>query len=125
MPASVLIVHNDLAFVAVATATLRGAGHDVASFTDPIVALDALEAARRAEVLITRVLFPKGKPNGVSLALVAQSKRPGLRVIFVARADQERHAKGVGDLFMPMPVDLPKLVEEVTHLVQLSRQGVL
>jgi hypothetical protein len=31
-------------------------------------AIDALEHAQQIEVLVTRVIFPDGQPNGVSLA---------------------------------------------------------
>jgi hypothetical protein len=43
---------------------LRNAGYELASFIDPRLALDALDAARTVELLITRVIFPAGKPNG-------------------------------------------------------------
>ena len=41
-----------------------------------MTALSALENADRADVLITRLTFPPGNPNGVSLALMARAKRP-------------------------------------------------
>ncbi len=122
MPASVVVVHDDPAFLEASSAALQGAGHEVASFTDPMVALNAIEAARRVEVLVTRVIFPEGKPNGVSLALVGQTKRPGLKVLFVADRKFKRHTEGIGE-FIPHPVELSSLVEAVTRLVQESRQG--
>jgi CheY-like chemotaxis protein len=45
MPASVVVVHDDTAFLDTAATALRSAGHDVAAFDDPLVALDALESA--------------------------------------------------------------------------------
>lgn len=119
MPASVVIVHNDSTFVAEATAALRAAGHDVTSFSDPMAALDALEVSQRAQVLVTRVTFPNGKPNGVSLALVARTKRPRLKVLFAARAHWQTYTDGIGE-FIEHPIDLPKLVETVTR--QLSQR---
>ena len=52
-----------------------------------MAALDALENAQRVEVLITRVRFPPGKPNGIALALMARHKRPGIKVLFTARPE--------------------------------------
>jgi len=43
-----------------------------------MTALSALENADRADVLITRLTFPPGNPNGVSLALMARAKRPSI-----------------------------------------------
>ena len=117
MSARVAVIHNDPVFLEAATAALRDAGHDVVAFADPIVALEAIEEDEQLEALITRVTFPEGKPNGVSLALMARTKRPGLKVVFAAQAQWEEHTEGIGEL-IPHPVDLPKLVETVTRLVQ-------
>jgi DNA-binding response OmpR family regulator len=80
MPARIVIVHDEPDFADPLTATLRSEGHDVATFTDPTIGLDALDAARRVELLITCVNFPPGKPNGVSLARMARYRRPDIRV---------------------------------------------
>jgi DNA-binding NtrC family response regulator len=79
MPVRIVIVHDEPDFVNPLTAALRLAGHDVATFMDPTAGLDALDEARRVEPLITRVNFPPGKPNGVSLARMAHYKRPSVR----------------------------------------------
>jgi DNA-binding NtrC family response regulator len=76
MPASVVIVHDDPVFLDTAAAALRNAGHEVATFDDPMTALSELEAATSVEVLVTRVTFPEGTPNGISLALVKKRSAP-------------------------------------------------
>jgi DNA-binding NarL/FixJ family response regulator len=86
-------------------------------FADSLVALNEIEAAHRIEVLVTRVSFRSGMPNGVSLALVLRVKYPSLKVIFTAREEREVFTKGVGE-FLPHPVDFAKLVEAVERLVQ-------
>ena len=83
-------------------------------------ALVALEAAQRVEVLITRVLFPEGLPNGVSLALMARLKRPEVKVLFVARPDTEEHTEGVGE-FLPAPAKAADVVEIVGKM--LAKRG--
>src|SRR4051812_170455 len=53
IPARVTIAHTDPTLINLAP-SLRADGHDVALFTDPIAAWDALGGARRIEALITR-----------------------------------------------------------------------
>jgi|ERR1700733_366221 DNA-binding NtrC family response regulator len=92
VPASVIIAHDDSEFVDTTVTALRLAGLDVLGFASSMSALEALEAAQRIEVLITRVRFPEGQHNGISLALIARMKRPAIKVLFVAAPDTE----GVG-----------------------------
>jgi hypothetical protein len=61
VPARIVIVHDDEGLVTGVVAALRTAGHDVAAFKDPLLAHDAIEAAQRVEVLVTRVEFPPGR----------------------------------------------------------------
>ena len=99
MPARIVIVHDEPDFADPLTAALRLAGHDVATFMDSQVGWDALDAAERIELLITRVDFPPGKPHGVSLARMARYKRLGIRVMFTAlrtgRANSDRPISGI------------------------------
>jgi DNA-binding NtrC family response regulator len=81
MPARIVLAHDDPSFVADTVKALRAAGYEVAAFTDTMLALDALETARRVEVLITRVRFAAGMPNGVALSRMARVKRPGGRSV--------------------------------------------
>ena len=62
-----------------------------------------LEFTQLIEVLITRVLFPEGQPNGVAFGLMARMKRPGIKVLFVDRRDTQEHTEGVGE-FLPASV---------------------
>ena len=122
MRASVAIVHNDPTFLEIAAVALRDAGHDVVAFDDSMTALNEINAAGHFEVLITRVSFPEGKPNGASLALVLRTKYPRLKAIFAARAEWQTYIEGIGEL-IPHPVDLPKLVETVTRAAEEGRRG--
>lgn len=118
MPAHVVLVHDVTRFAAEAAAALRDAGYQVTVFTDPVKALDALDAAQTVEVLVTRVNFPPGKPNGVSLAMMTRLRRPEVRVVFTARADMERHVHGIGEL-VTAPISVPDLVQTVQRLLPL------
>jgi DNA-binding NtrC family response regulator len=117
MPGRIVIVHDEPEFLNEATAALRHVGHDVAAFDDPFRALEALEVANRIEILVTCVLFAVGKPHGISVALMARSKRPEIRVLFTALPEFAEHAAGIGE-FMPLPVSVPELVKAVERLVK-------
>ena len=116
MPARIVLAHDDPEFVHNTVPALRAAGYDVIAFADSMSALNALEAAHRVEVLITRVLFPEGQPNGVSLGLMARLKRPGVKVLFIARPDTQEHTEGIGE-FLPSPVTAFEILETVRKML--------
>ena len=89
MPAPVLVVHDEQDVRELAVSALRAAFLEVVGFADPIAALDVIETDSRVRVLVTRVVFGPGKPNGVALARMVRLKRPGTKVVFVARAENE------------------------------------
>jgi DNA-binding NtrC family response regulator len=117
MPASIVIVHDDPDFVDQLTVALRLARYDAISFVDPMAALNALDASHWLEVLVTRVHFGLGKMNGVGLARMARSKRPGIRVLFTALPEFEEYAVGLGE-FMPMPVSVADVVDAVAGMLE-------
>jgi DNA-binding NtrC family response regulator len=117
MPAPVVVVNDDPDFVDQLTVMLSLAGHDVISFADPMAALDALDTSHSLEVLVTGVHFGPGKMNGVALARMARSKRPGIRVLFTALPKFANYAKGLGN-FMPMPVSVPDVVDTVASMLK-------
>ena len=121
MPGSVLIVHDMPSFLLESAMALGEAGHHVATFTDPMAALKAVEHIEPLDILITRVTFPEGRPNGIALARTFRVKRPTLKVIFAARAHWEAQTEGVGEL-VPHPVDLRQLVQTVMRLVTESQR---
>jgi hypothetical protein len=47
---------------------------------------------------------------------MAQSRRPGLKIIFTARPDMEEFTEGLGEL-VPHPVRIPDLVDAVNRLL--------
>jgi DNA-binding NtrC family response regulator len=117
MPARVVVVHDEPGFVDELVTALTLAGHQVAAFTDPLAAWDALAAARLTEVLITCVQFPPGKSNGLALARMAHLKRRSIQVIFVARPELARECEDDG-MFLPLPVPVSQIVKAVELLLQ-------
>ena len=116
MPAAVLVVHDDQNIRDLAVSALRAVFLDAIGFDDPMVALDAIEASSRVRVLVTRVAFGAGKLNGVALSRMVRMKRPGTKVVFVARAENAPHAEGLG-VVLPGPLDPDLLVATVSRLL--------
>ena len=73
-------------------------------------------AADRVDVLVTRISFPAGQPNGVSLALMALRKCPGVKILFAARQESERYTTKIGR-FLPTPVATADIVAAVAHML--------
>src|SRR4029077_7404222 len=116
VPGHVILVHDDPSFIEEAAAALRTTGHDVATFIEPMEALNALEAAQRFEILITGSRFAPGKPNGVSLAQMAQAKQSRIKVLFTVAPENIEYTEGKGQ-FVVAAIDIPQLVTMVTKLV--------
>ena len=114
MPATIVVVHEDPIFRAELHQALLAAGHEATTFSDPTLALTALRMARTIEVLVTGVQFGD-QPIGLSLARVARSARPGVRVIFTSRPRFQSFAEGFGE-FMAMPADVHDVVSAVGRM---------
>jgi DNA-binding NtrC family response regulator len=94
MPVNVVVVHNDLRFVEEVVKALRLVGRDVATFGDPVEALDAIDAMPHLDILLTRVRFPPGRGNGVALASGVRMKKPGVKVVFTVAPENIEYAEG-------------------------------
>ena len=116
MPACIVLVHDDPGFANPALAALRAAGYDAVGFQDLMSAIDALEHPKRIELLITRVRFPPGTPNGVALACMARLKRPGIKVLFTSFPEVRQHTDGIGE-FLPRPLSSDELLETVARML--------
>jgi DNA-binding NtrC family response regulator len=115
MPATIVIVHDDRNVLTAALLTIRAAGHDVAAFSDPMTALNAIEKDSRVRVLVSQIDFGTGKLNGVALSQmlrvkqITQDGKSSLRPIFLDRPEHGHHASGVGE-FVPTPLNAQTLV---------------
>ena len=97
-------------------AALRGAGYDAIAIMDSMSGIDALEHAKHIELLITRVRFPSGTPNGAALARMARLKRPGIKVLFAAFPEVQVYTEGLGE-FLPRPLSIDELLETVGRML--------
>jgi hypothetical protein len=83
----------------------------------PLEALSALEQDENIQLLITKARFSRHSPHGISLALMAKTKRRGIKILFVARPEFRENTKDIG-AFLPYPVEMSVLVETVTALLE-------
>jgi DNA-binding NtrC family response regulator len=111
-----VVIHDEQETREVAVSALRAAGFEAIGFEDPMAALDAFDADCRILVVVTRVVFPPGKPNGVAIARMVRNQRPSTAVVFVARCENAKHTEGLG-AFVPMPLEPRVLVETVKRLL--------
>ena len=116
MPAHIVIVYNEPAFLDAICAALSANGKSVFAYSDAMQALDALEGPTTTDVLVTRVDFGPGKLNGVALARMAQFWRPEVKVLFVAQTENKEHTTGVGDL-LTEPAAVLDIVAAVDRLL--------
>jgi hypothetical protein len=116
MAARIIAIHDECEFLAETINALGHAGYDAVGFTDPAAALDTLIVAPNADLLITRVRFGPGKPQGVALAKMARANRPNLKVIFTARREFNEQIRDLGTLIRS-PVLISVLMKEVGRLL--------
>jgi DNA-binding NtrC family response regulator len=120
MPARIVVVLDQWDLAAQTAAAFNAAGYEAVSLADSMAGIEALTDADRIEFLITSVNFATGQPNGVSLAMMARMRRPGLKVLFIGQAGLKEYTDGVG-AFTTSPVTVPQLVEIATQV--LSADG--
>ena len=61
------VVHDEQQFLQALVVARSSAGYEVTTFTDPMRAPDALEAAEFVDVLVTRAQFRVGNPTAAHL----------------------------------------------------------
>ncbi len=112
MTKSVAIVHDDAVFREAVQAALSAKGCNTIGYDSSLTALKEIEAGQGFDVVVTRIVFPPGQPNGASLALVLRATDKRLKFVFADRCEDEIYLEGIGEL-VPSPIDIGKLVEVV------------
>lgn len=116
MPARVVLVLSEASYADQITASLNKAGCDVATFSDPMGALDILRDANRIELLITSPDLAPSKPNGIALARMARFQRPDTKVMFIGPRDLARFAAGIGT-YKEMPISVGEVVDAAIQML--------
>ena len=122
MLARIVLVLSEPGFADRAAAELVRRGYDALGFEDPMLALDALEDALMAQLLVTCDHFAPNKPTGLSLARMARFNRPGTKVLFVGSPEFAHYMEGLG-AFLPSPVTEDQVVDKAIELVTAGPDG--
>ena len=113
--ARVVVVLDDTCLSDRTVELLVAEGVDVLAWPSAMMALDALEASAKIDLLVTCPQSAAGAPNGIALARMACMKRPGVKVLFVGTMEFAYLAEGLGSF-----VSIPITAEAVTdHVIQM------
>jgi CheY-like chemotaxis protein len=83
----ILLVEDDEVLRDATAAMLRSAGYVVHVAPDHRLALEILEGDERIDLLITDVVMPADRVNGLALSRMARMRRLNLRVIYISGYD--------------------------------------
>ncbi len=80
----ILVVEDDESFRRMVTRMLEGAGYEVTSTQEFNTAITVIESGKPIDLLLSDVGMPQGTPHGFAIALMAQKRRPDMRVILMS-----------------------------------------
>jgi DNA-binding NtrC family response regulator len=112
MPTRVVLVHNDVVFLRACEFSLSHAGCTVEAFDNSLSALRRLEQPDHVDVLVTRTQFPRGQANGVALANMARTHKPGIKVVVTSVPELAGYSEGLG-VVLQAPVSPADVVTAV------------
>ena len=114
MPAEIIVVHELGKLVADLTTRVTAAGYKVATFSDPI---EAINRAQTVKLLVTALEFPAGKPNGSALARMARIRQNTLKFLFLAPPELTKHADDIGEC-IELPTHADAVFDSIDRLLQ-------
>jgi CheY-like chemotaxis protein len=80
----ILVVEDEEAYARVVKRMLEGAGFRVTTAKDFVTALPVIEGSDQVDLLLADVNMPPGTPHGLSIGLMAESKRGDLKVVYMS-----------------------------------------
>jgi CheY-like chemotaxis protein len=80
----ILVVEDDKAYEHVLRRMLESAGFRVSTANDFLTALPIIESNEHLDLLLVDINMPSGTPHGLSIGLMAESKRPDLKIIYMS-----------------------------------------
>jgi DNA-binding NtrC family response regulator len=112
MPTHVVLAHSDIVFLRSCEFALSNAGCFVEALDNSMSALNRLEQSEHFDVLVTRTQFPKGQPNGLSIALIAKQKKLGVKIVVTSVPELAEYTEGLG-IVLQAPVSPAEVVKAV------------
>jgi CheY-like chemotaxis protein len=83
-PKHVLVVEDDEAYARLVRRMLEAEGYRVTNARDFVTALPIIEGSDDVDLLLADVNLPPGTPHGVSIGLMAEGRRHGLKTIYMS-----------------------------------------
>jgi CheY-like chemotaxis protein len=116
--ARILLIEDDDAMRRMVAQMLEQAGFAVMPAHDYSAAIQFIESAAPIDLLLTDIGMPAGTPHGVSIALMARTKRPRLKIVYMSGTHSAAQIDAVADAaaFLAKPFrrdDLLRTVESV------------
>jgi DNA-binding NtrC family response regulator len=112
---TILLVDDDEAYGLATARHLEASGYEVIQVTTSMKALDILESTQAIDFILTDLVLEKGQPNGASLLLMAQLKRPGIKsALMSAYTDVAGDEAILPAKLLYKPLDLTELERVLT-----------
>ncbi len=111
----ILVIEDDDAFRRVVVHILQRGRFKVTAVPDFTAAIEIIESDEPIDLLLTDVGMPTGTPHGVSIAQMARSRRPRLKILYMSGSYDAAKIKSVidGAQFLPKPFLPEQLIRAV------------
>lgn len=112
---SILVIEDDEAFRRVVVTILERGGFRVIPVRDFAAAIEVIESDQRIDLLLTDVGMPAGTPHGLSIAQMAKTRRPRLKVLYMSGSYDAGQIGAMidGSLFLSKPFRPERLIQSV------------
>jgi len=84
MTRHILVVEDDEAYSRVVKRMLEAAGFQVTTANNFATALPIIEGTAPVDLMLADINMPSGTPHGLSIGLMAESKRHNLKIIYMS-----------------------------------------
>jgi DNA-binding NtrC family response regulator len=113
--ASILVIEDDEAFRRVVVTILERGGFKVIAVRDFTAAIAIVESDQPIDLLLTDVGMPVGTPHGLSIAQMAKTRRPRLKVLYMSGSYDAGQIGAMvdGAAFLSKPFRPERLIQSV------------
>lgn len=113
--ANILVIEDDEAFRRLVAQILERGGFNVFPVRDFTAAIQIIESNQPIELLLTDVGLPAGTPHGISIAQMAKTRRPLLKIVYMSGSYDPAMLRTMidGASFLMKPFRAEKLIEAV------------